>query len=68
MGFIVGFTMFGAIIYLPFYLQIVRGVSPTESGLLLLPLMVGVFSASIGSGQIIRRRAQPVIATSSGPA
>ncbi|HEV2362278.1 MAG TPA: MDR family MFS transporter [Acidimicrobiales bacterium] len=54
-GFIVGFTMFGAVIYLPFYLQIVRGVSPTVSGLLLLPLMAGVFTASIGSGQIVSR-------------
>jgi EmrB/QacA subfamily drug resistance transporter len=52
-GFILGFTMFGAIVYLPLYLQVVRGASPTMSGLELLPLMVGVLSASIGSGRII---------------
>jgi EmrB/QacA subfamily drug resistance transporter len=54
-GFIVGVAMFGAIIYLPVYLQVVRGVSPTTSGLMLLPIMVGLFIASIGSGQIIAR-------------
>ena len=47
--------MFGAIIYLPVYLQVVRGVSPTTSGLMLLPIMAGLFTASIGSGQIIAR-------------
>ncbi len=54
-GFIVGVAMFGAIIYLPVYLQVVRGVSPTTSGLMLLPVMAGLFIASIGSGQIIAR-------------
>jgi EmrB/QacA subfamily drug resistance transporter len=54
-GFIVGVAMFGAIIYLPVYLQVVRGVSPTTSGLMLLPIMAGLFVASIGSGQIIAR-------------
>jgi EmrB/QacA subfamily drug resistance transporter len=54
-GFIVGVAMFGAIIYLPVYLQVVRGVSPTTSGLMLLPIMVGLFTASITSGQIIAR-------------
>jgi EmrB/QacA subfamily drug resistance transporter len=55
MAFILGFTMFGAIIYLPLYLQEVRGASPTISGLELLPLMVGVLTASIGSGRLITR-------------
>jgi EmrB/QacA subfamily drug resistance transporter len=54
-GFILGFAMFGAIVYLPLYLQLVRGVSPTMSGLQLLPLMVGVLTASIGSGRIITK-------------
>ncbi len=54
-GFILGLTMFGAIIYLPVYLQVVKGVSPTISGLMLLPLMVGMLGASISSGQIITR-------------
>lgn len=54
-GFILGFAMFGAIVYLPLYLQDVRGASPTLSGLQLLPLMVGVLTASIGSGRIITK-------------
>ncbi len=54
-GFIVGFAMFGAIVYLPLFLQTVNGASPTGSGLQLLPLMVGVFGMSITSGQLISR-------------
>jgi EmrB/QacA subfamily drug resistance transporter len=54
-GFIVGFAMFGAITYLPAFFQVVRGISPTISGLYLLPLMVGLLTMSIGSGQIISR-------------
>jgi EmrB/QacA subfamily drug resistance transporter len=54
-GFIVGLALFGAITYLPLYLQDVRGHSPTTSGLLILPLMVGLLTASIGSGQLITR-------------
>ena len=49
-GFVVGFAMFGAITYLPQYLQVVKGVSPTGSGLQLLPMMVGLLLTSIGSG------------------
>ena len=41
-GFVIGFTMFGAIVYLPLYLQVVHGSSPTASGLELLPLMAGL--------------------------
>jgi len=54
-GFIVGFAMFGAITYLPAFFQVVRGISPTLSGLQLLPLMAGLLIVSIGSGQIISR-------------
>ena len=54
-GFIVGFAMFGAITYLPAFFQVVRGISPTLSGLQLLPLMAGLLVVSIGSGQIISR-------------
>jgi EmrB/QacA subfamily drug resistance transporter len=54
-GFIVGFAMFGAITYLPAFFQVVRGISPTISGLYLLPLMVGLLTVSIASGQIISR-------------
>jgi len=54
-GFILGFGMFGSIIYVPLYLQIVKGASPTESGLLMLPMMVGIIFTSIISGQLISR-------------
>jgi EmrB/QacA subfamily drug resistance transporter len=54
-GFIVGFALFGGITYLPLFLQLVTGASATSSGLLLLPLMAGVLSSSIGSGQVISR-------------
>lgn len=54
-GFAVGVAMFGAIIFLPQYLQIVKGESPTASGLLMLPLMAGLMLTSIGSGKIITR-------------
>jgi EmrB/QacA subfamily drug resistance transporter len=54
-GFVVGFAMFGAITYLPQYMQIVRGASPTGSGLELLPLMAGLLLTSITSGLLITR-------------
>ncbi len=55
-GFIVGFALFGAVTYLPLYLQITKGSSPTKSGLQLLPLMAGLLVTSIVSGQLITRR------------
>jgi EmrB/QacA subfamily drug resistance transporter len=55
MGFVVGFALFGALTYLPLFQQVVRGLSPTASGLQLVPLMVGLLAASIGSGQLISR-------------
>jgi EmrB/QacA subfamily drug resistance transporter len=54
-GFVVGFGMFGAITYLPAFFQVVRGISPTISGVYLLPLMAGLLLVSITSGQIIAR-------------
>jgi len=54
-GFIVGFGMFGAITYLPAFFQVVRGISPTISGVYLLPLMAGMLVISITSGQVIAR-------------
>ncbi len=66
-GFIVGFALFGSVTYIPLYLQVVRGASPTQSGLEMLPLMVGVLIASIGSGQLISRvgryKIYPIIGT-----
>jgi EmrB/QacA subfamily drug resistance transporter len=55
LNFIVGMGMFGGLAALPLYLQIVKGKSPTEAGLLLLPLMLGIMSGSIFSGQVISR-------------
>ena len=54
-GFVVGFSMFGAITYLPQYMQVVKGVSPTISGLRLLPLMAGLLLTSTTSGILISR-------------
>ena len=54
-GFVVGFSLFGALTYLPLFQQVVRGLSPTASGLQLVPLMIGLLAASIGSGQLISR-------------
>ena len=54
-GFVVGFALFGAVTFLPLYLQIVKGHGPTEAGLLLTPMMAGVLVTSIASGQIITR-------------
>ena len=55
LGVLVGFGMFGAMLTLPLYLQIVFGLSPTASGFATLPMMAGLMIASIGSGQIISR-------------
>ncbi|MFI7228761.1 MDR family MFS transporter [Nonomuraea angiospora] len=49
----VGMAMFGAMIYLPQYLQIVKGLSPTESGLMTLPMVVALFLAGVISGKIV---------------
>ncbi len=54
-GFVVGFAMFGALTFLPLYFQDVHGASPTNSGLRLLPMMVGLFGASIIVGQLVAR-------------
>jgi len=53
--FMLGVVMFVAITYLPTFLQIVNGASASNSGLLLLPLFFGVFTTSIGAGQIVSR-------------
>jgi hypothetical protein len=66
-GFVVGFAMFGSITYLPLYLQVVKGVSPTESGLRLLPMMAGLLLTSMTSGLLISRwghyKVFPVVGT-----
>ena len=52
---IMGVGMFGGLIYLPIYLQAVKGMSATESGLAMLPLVAGIFTTSISGGQIMAR-------------
>ena len=54
-AFIVGLALFGAVTFVPLYLQNVKGHSPTVSGLLLTPMMAGILVTSIGSGQLISR-------------
>jgi EmrB/QacA subfamily drug resistance transporter len=67
LGFVIGLAMFGAIIFIPLFLQLVYGVSPTSSGLRMLPLMLGLLGASIISGRVISRigryKAFPVAGT-----
>jgi EmrB/QacA subfamily drug resistance transporter len=54
-GFVVGFALFGSVTFIPVYLQIVKGHSATESGLLMTPMMLGVLVASTASGFLISR-------------
>ncbi len=54
-SFFIGMAMFGGLLLLPLYLQVVRGSSPTLAGLELLPLVLGMMIGSIGSGQTISR-------------
>lgn len=54
-SFVVGFAMFGAMTYLPTFLQVVQGVSPTMSGVHMLPMVAGLLVASTASGQIVSR-------------
>ncbi len=54
-AFLLGVAMFGALIFLPLYFQAVKEMTPTESGLALLPMIVGIFAASIPSGQLMSR-------------
>ncbi|MET8767318.1 MDR family MFS transporter [Streptomyces sp. NPDC004658] len=54
-SFIVGFAMFGALTYLPTFLQVVHGISPTLSGVHMLPMVFGLLLSSTLSGQIVSR-------------
>ena len=66
-GFAAGFAMFGALAFLPLFLQVVRGVSATVSGIYLLPMVIGMLITSVGSGQLISRigryKVFPIIGT-----
>ncbi|HYX79941.1 MAG TPA: MDR family MFS transporter [Actinomycetota bacterium] len=65
--FLVGFAMFGAIVFLPLYLQTVGGASAENSGLLILPLMAGLMTSSIVSGRLISKTGRykrfPIVGT-----
>jgi EmrB/QacA subfamily drug resistance transporter len=52
---IMGIGMFGGLVFLPIYLQAVKGMNATQSGLAILPLVIGIFTTSIGGGQIMAR-------------
>jgi EmrB/QacA subfamily drug resistance transporter len=52
-SFVIGFALFGAIVFLPLYLQLVYGASPTSSGLRTIPLMLGLLAAAVASGRAI---------------
>ncbi|MFI1655523.1 DHA2 family efflux MFS transporter permease subunit [Streptomyces sp. NPDC020472] len=54
-SFVVGFAMFGAMTYLPTFLQVVQGVTPTMSGVHMLPMVLGMLITSTASGQIVSR-------------
>ncbi|WP_103337979.1 MFS transporter [Amycolatopsis sp. CA-126428] len=66
-GVIVGVAMFGAITMIPQFMQVVQGYTPTESGLLMLPLMAGIMTSSIVSGRITgktgRYKVFPIVGT-----
>ena len=66
-GFVVGFAMFGALTFLPLFLQEVKGISPIASGVRLFPMMGGLLVASIGSGFLVSRwgryKVFPVVGT-----
>ena len=68
LGAIIGAGMFGAIVMLPLYLQVVKGYSATDAGLKLIPLMLGIVSTSILSGKLITKHGRykkfPIMGTS----
>jgi EmrB/QacA subfamily drug resistance transporter len=67
-GLSVGFALFGSVAYLPMFLQVAQGATPTGSGLQMTPMMCGTLAASIFSGQMISRTGRyklfPVLGTS----
>ena len=67
LGFIIGFALFGGAVFLPLFLQVVNGVSATNSGLLVLPLTGGIVAGSVGSGRLTtltgRYRVFPIAGT-----
>jgi EmrB/QacA subfamily drug resistance transporter len=66
-SFAAGFALFGSTAFLPLYLQVVRGVTPTISGVYLLPMVLGLLLTSVASGQLISRTGRykvfPIVGT-----
>ncbi|MFD6590986.1 DHA2 family efflux MFS transporter permease subunit [Streptomyces anulatus] len=66
-SFVIGFAMFGAMTYLPTFLQVVHDITPTMSGVHMLPMVFGLLITSTGSGQIVSRtgrwKAFPILGT-----
>ncbi|MFF8383622.1 MDR family MFS transporter [Streptomyces kanasensis] len=66
-SFVIGFAMFGAMTYLPTFLQVVQRVSPTMSGVHMLPMVLGMLLTSTASGQLVSRTGRwkvfPVVGT-----
>ena len=66
-SFVIGFALFGSVTFVPLYLQVVKGHSATESGLLMTPMMLGLLVTGITSGLLISRygryRPFPIIGT-----
>jgi len=68
LGVLVGFGMFGAMLTIPLYMQIVEGLTPTMSGFATLPMIAGLMISSIGSGQIVSRTGRYRIFPTTGTA
>ncbi|MEW1690824.1 DHA2 family efflux MFS transporter permease subunit [Streptomyces sp. NPDC091265] len=66
-SFVVGFAMFGAMTYLPTFLQVVHDITPTMSGVHMLPMVFGLLITSTASGQIVSRTGRwkvfPIVGT-----
>jgi EmrB/QacA subfamily drug resistance transporter len=66
-SFVVGFALFGSVTFVPLYLQVVKGRTPTQSGLLMTPMMLGLLVTGIASGLLISRygryRPFPIVGT-----
>ncbi|WP_431824975.1 MDR family MFS transporter [Burkholderia sp. F1] len=54
-GFVVGIALFGSVTFIPLYLQVVKGSTPSQAGMQLLPMMGGMLAMSVASGRLISR-------------
>ncbi|VWB13914.1 DSBA oxidoreductase [Burkholderia diffusa] len=55
LGFVVGIALFGSVTFIPLYLQVVKGSTPSQAGMQLLPMMGGMLAMSVASGRLISR-------------